>query len=115
MWRATGAGMRSVEHVKRYTSISTANDQGKTSAVNAIGVIAAALGAGSTPDGVGTTTFRAPYTPVSFAALAGRERGRLFDPERTTPSTPGTSSTAPSSRSSVSGSAPGTTRKPVRT
>ena len=41
--RSTGAGMRSVEHVKRYTSISTANDQGKTSGVNAIGVIAAAL------------------------------------------------------------------------
>ena len=41
--RSTGAGMRSVEHIKRYTSISTANDQGKTSGVNAIGVIAAAL------------------------------------------------------------------------
>ena len=85
VWRATGAGMRSVEHVKRYTSISTANDQGKTSAVNAIGVIAAALGGEATPGAVGTTTFRAPYTPVAFAALAGRERGDLFDPERTTP------------------------------
>jgi sarcosine oxidase subunit alpha len=85
VWRATSAGMRSVEHVKRYTSITTANDQGKTSAVNAIGVIAAALGAGTGPGGVGTTTFRAPYTPVAFAALAGRERGELLDPERTTP------------------------------
>ncbi|NJC71326.1 sarcosine oxidase subunit alpha family protein [Planosporangium thailandense] len=83
VWRAVGAGMRSVEHVKRYTSISTANDQGKTSAVNAIGVIAEALGAA--PGAVGTTTFRAPYTSVAFAALAGRERGDLFDPERTTP------------------------------
>lgn len=85
VWRATSAGMRSVEHVKRYTSIGTANDQGKTSAVNAIGVIAQALGAGSSPGDVGTTTFRAPYTPVAFAALAGRERGTLFDPERTSP------------------------------
>ncbi|MFC7401349.1 sarcosine oxidase subunit alpha family protein [Citricoccus sp. GCM10030269] len=86
--RATGAGMRSVEHVKRYTSISTANDQGKTSGVNAIGVIAAALN-GSGDGGpslgeVGTTTFRAPYSPVAFAALAGRRRGKLADPARLT-------------------------------
>ncbi|MUN64932.1 sarcosine oxidase subunit alpha family protein [Kocuria sediminis] len=82
--RSVGAGMRSVEHVKRYTSISTANDQGKTSGVNAIGVIAAAL---NTEDvgGIGTTTYRAPYTPVAFAALAGRQRGELFDPARRTP------------------------------
>ena len=82
--RATGAGLRSVEHVKRYTSISTANDQGKTSGVNAIGVIAAALNNGSTPGEIGTTTYRAPYAPVAFAALAGRERGDLFDPARLT-------------------------------
>ncbi|MEA5453858.1 sarcosine oxidase subunit alpha family protein [Sinomonas sp. JGH33] len=82
--RATGAGMRSVEHIKRYTSISTANDQGKTSGVNAIGVIAAALNNGATPGEIGTTTYRAPYAPVAFAALAGRERGDLFDPERLT-------------------------------
>ena len=87
VWRATGAGMRSVEHVKRYTSLSTGHDQGKTSAVNAIGVIAAALGDASVGE-IGTTTYRAPYTPVSFAALAGRERGELFDPVRTTPAQP---------------------------
>jgi sarcosine oxidase subunit alpha len=84
VWRATSAGMRSVEHVKRYTSIGTAHDQGKTSGVNAIGVIAAALGGPGIGE-IGTTTYRAPYSPVSFAALAGRERGDLFDPERTTP------------------------------
>jgi sarcosine oxidase subunit alpha len=82
--RATGAGMRSVEHIKRYTSISTANDQGKTSAVNAIGLIATALNNGATPGQVGTTTYRAPYAPVAFAALAGRDRGDLFDPARLT-------------------------------
>ena len=81
--RSTGAGMRSVEHVKRYTSISTANDQGKTSGVNAIGVIAAALGTEDIAE-IGTTAFRAPYTPVAFAALAGRQRGELFDPARLT-------------------------------
>ncbi|MEX2974765.1 sarcosine oxidase subunit alpha family protein [Streptomyces sp. C184] len=84
VWRSTGAGMRGVEHVKRYTSLGTANDQGKTSGVNAIGVIAEALGAGSSPGEIGTTAYRAPYTPVAFTALAGRERGELFDPERTT-------------------------------
>jgi sarcosine oxidase, subunit alpha len=82
--RATGAGMRSVEHIKRYTSISTANDQGKTSAVNAIGVIASALNGDRTPGEIGTTTYRAPYAPVAFAALAGRDRGELFDPARLT-------------------------------
>ncbi|PQZ96810.1 ferredoxin [Arthrobacter sp. MYb224] len=81
--RSTGAGMRSVEHVKRYTSISTANDQGKTSGVAAIGVIAAVLGI-ENPAEIGTTTFRAPYTPVSFVALAGRNRGQLLDPARIT-------------------------------
>ncbi|WP_310714041.1 sarcosine oxidase subunit alpha family protein [Streptomyces lydicus] len=84
IWRSTGAGMRGVEHVKRYTSLGTANDQGKTSGVNAIGVITEALGAGASPGEIGTTAYRAPYTPVAFAALAGRERGELFDPERTT-------------------------------
>jgi sarcosine oxidase subunit alpha len=82
VWRSTGAGMRGVEHVKRYTSLGTANDQGKMSGVNAIGVIAEALG-GSLGE-IGTTAYRAPYTPIAFAALAGRERGELFDPERTT-------------------------------
>ncbi|TDD30474.1 FAD-dependent oxidoreductase [Kribbella turkmenica] len=84
VWRATGAGMRSVEHVKRYTSIGTGQDQGKTSGITAIGVIAEALGAVEIGS-IGTTTYRAPYAPVSFTALAGRERGELFDPRRITP------------------------------
>ncbi|MFC5728132.1 MULTISPECIES: 2Fe-2S iron-sulfur cluster-binding protein [Nocardioides] len=83
VWRATGAGMRSVEHVKRYTSIGTGQDQGKTSGVNAGGVIAAALGLEVAE--VGFSNHRAPYTPVLFSALAGRERGELFDPKRITP------------------------------
>ncbi|MEY9936624.1 2Fe-2S iron-sulfur cluster-binding protein [Streptacidiphilus sp. MAP5-3] len=82
--RAVRAGMRSVEHIKRYTTIGTAHDQGKSCGVAAIGVIARLLGA-SSPGEVGTTTFRGPYIPVSFALLAGRERGPLFDPVRTTP------------------------------
>ncbi|MFH0519387.1 sarcosine oxidase subunit alpha family protein [Streptomyces sp. M41] len=82
--RSTGAGLRGVEHIKRYTSLGTANDQGRTSGVNAIGVIAEVLGEGASLGELGTTAYRAPYTPIAFAALAGRERGELFDPERTT-------------------------------
>ncbi|GAA4734633.1 FAD-dependent oxidoreductase [Actinomycetospora chibensis] len=81
--RAVGAGMTSVEHVKRYTTIGTAHDQGKTSGVIASGITAELLGL--PVEDLGTTTFRPPYTPVAFAALAGRERGDLFDPVRTTP------------------------------
>jgi sarcosine oxidase, subunit alpha len=80
--RAVGAGMRSVEHIKRYTTIGTAHDQGKTSGVIASGITAELLGLPI--EALGTTTFRPPYTPVAFAALAGRDRGALFDPERTT-------------------------------
>jgi sarcosine oxidase subunit alpha len=81
--RATGAGLRSVEHVKRYTTAGTAHDQGKTSGVLAAGVLAQTLGV---PLGeLGTTTFRPPYGPVGFATLAGRDRGALHDPVRVTP------------------------------
>jgi sarcosine oxidase subunit alpha len=82
--RATGAGLRSVEHVKRYTTIGTAHDQGKTSGVLTTAVVARALGTAAGE--LGTTTFRPPYTPVAFAALAGRNRGELADPVRYTPS-----------------------------
>ena len=80
--RAVDAGMRTVEHIKRYTTIGTAHDQGKTSGVIASGITAELLG--RPIEKLGTTTFRPPYTPVAFAALAGRNRGSLFDPERTT-------------------------------
>ena len=80
--RATGAGLASVEHVKRYTTAGTAHDQGKTSGVLATAVVAHLLGVEAGE--LGTTTYRPPYTPVAFAALAGRERGRLYDPVRTT-------------------------------
>ncbi|WP_330341978.1 sarcosine oxidase subunit alpha family protein [Streptomyces sp. NBC_00557] len=80
--RATGAGLRSVEHTKRYTTAGTANDQGKTGGVLASGVVAELLGVDVSA--LGLPTFRPPYTPVSFAALAGRDRGALSDPVRTT-------------------------------
>ena len=80
--RAVGAGMRSMEHIKRYTTIGTAHDQGKTSGVVASGITSELLGAPM--EDLGVTTFRPPYTPVAFAALAGRDRGHMFDPERVT-------------------------------
>ena len=80
--RAVGAGLTSIEHIKRYTTIGTAHDQGKTSGVIATGITAELLGVPVSD--TGTTTFRPPYTPVAFAALAGRDRGRMFDPERLT-------------------------------
>ncbi|MFI0928638.1 sarcosine oxidase subunit delta family protein [Streptomyces sp. NPDC021012] len=80
--RATGAGLRSVEHTKRYTTAGTANDQGKTGGVLTSGIVAELLGVDVSA--LGLPTFRPPYTPVSFATLAGRDRGALSDPIRTT-------------------------------
>jgi sarcosine oxidase subunit alpha len=81
--RALGAGLTSMEHVKRYTMVGTGSDQGKTANVNAIRVVAELLGVH--PGELGTTTFRPPYVPASFELLAGRSRGALFDPVRETP------------------------------
>jgi sarcosine oxidase subunit alpha len=80
--RATGAGLRSAEHVKRYTTAGTAHDQGRTSGLLTSKIVAHALGVDVA--GLGLTSFRAPYVPVSFATLAGRERGALYDPVRVT-------------------------------
>jgi len=77
-------GFESIEHLKRYTTTGMATDQGKTSNMNALGMVAEALGR-PLPQ-VGTTTFRMPYTPVTFGALIGAHRGPLFDPVRETPS-----------------------------
>jgi sarcosine oxidase, subunit alpha len=80
---ATREGFHSIEHVKRYTTTGMATDQGKTSNLNALAVVSSALGK-AIPQ-VGLTTFRMPYTPVSFGSFAGPARGELFDPVRTTP------------------------------
>jgi sarcosine oxidase subunit alpha len=77
-------GFTSIEHVKRYTTTGMATDQGKTSNLHALGIVAHALGK-PIPE-VGLTTFRMPYTPVTFGTLASYARGDLFDPVRTTPS-----------------------------
>ena len=76
-------GMRSVEHLKRWTTLGMATDQGKTSNINGLTLMAAGLG--RPPAEVGHTTFRPPYTPVPFGALAGRNIAALADPVRRTP------------------------------
>ncbi len=80
--RALGTGMRSVEHVKRYTTIGTGSDQGKTAGINESALVAAQLG--QPVAAVGTTSFRPPYAPVAFALMAGRNRGDMFEPIRVT-------------------------------
>lgn len=76
-------GFRSVEHLKRYTTLGMATDQGKTSNVNGVALMAELSGRDIAR--TGTTTFRPPYTPVALGALAGHHRGRDFKPTRLTP------------------------------
>ena len=80
--QAVHEGMRSIEHVKRFTTNGMATDQGKTSNMHGLAIAAETLGK-PIPQ-VGLTTFRAPYTPVTFGAIIGHARGPLFDPTRKT-------------------------------
>ncbi|MFT6075972.1 MAG: sarcosine oxidase subunit alpha [Yoonia sp.] len=75
---------RSVEHMKRYTTQGMAPDQGKSSNVVALAILADATGRGI-PE-TGTTTFRPPYVPVSIAVMGAGSQGKGFAPERFTTS-----------------------------
>jgi len=81
--QAVREGMRSIEHVKRFTTTGMATDQGKTSNMHGL-AIAAEMLEKPIPE-VGLTTFRPPYTPVTFGALAGHAYGKLFEATRRTP------------------------------
>ncbi len=74
----------SVEHLKRYTTLGMATDQGKTSNMGGLAIMAELTG--KTIPEVGTTIFRPPYTPTAIGAFAGRDRGTGFRPTRKTPS-----------------------------
>tara|TARA_Y100001970_G_scaffold293218_1_gene438581 strand:+ start:44 stop:2656 length:2613 start_codon:yes stop_codon:yes gene_type:complete len=76
-------GFRSIEHVKRYTTTGMGTDQGKLGNMHALGIIAET--AGSKMGEVGTTTFRPPYTPLTFGTIVGRNVGEYFDIVRKTP------------------------------
>ncbi len=76
-------GFSAPEHLKRYTTLGMAADQGRTSNVNALAIMAAEDGR---PIGeVGTTRFRPPYSPVTLGAIVGRATGKHFQPVRRTP------------------------------
>lgn len=83
---AAQEGYLSVEHTKRYTTTGMGTDQGRTSNVNALAILANARDA-HIPD-VGTTTFRPPLEPVAIGAFAGRAVGGQFEPVRSTPMDP---------------------------
>ena len=74
---------RSVEHLKRYTTLGMGTDQGKTANVNALAIMAELTGK-SIPE-TGTTIFRPPYTPVTLGTIGGRTVGKHFHPTRETP------------------------------
>jgi len=80
---AAREGFSSVEHLKRYTSVGMAPDQGKTSDVNALALLGEITGRAI--GDVGTTTFRPPYHPVTIAALAGARTGSLAQRYRRLP------------------------------
>ena len=77
---AVREGFRSIEHIKRYTTNGMATDQGKTSNLNGLQIASTALAKPVTD--IGLTTFRPPYTPQTFGALAGHAKGALFQPTR---------------------------------
>ncbi|HXV30287.1 MAG TPA: sarcosine oxidase subunit alpha family protein, partial [Sinorhizobium sp.] len=80
---AVREGMHSIEHIKRFTTNGMASDQGKLSNMHGLAIAAEALG--KEIPAVGLTTFRQPYTPVTFGAIVSHSRGSLFDPARKTP------------------------------
>ena len=81
--QAKQEGFISVEHMKRYTTLGMATDQGRNG--NVLGIAAMAEARGIALPEVGITTFRPPYTPISIGALAGRSRGHHWQPLRRTP------------------------------
>ena len=76
-------GFRSIEHVKRYTTTGMGTDQGKLGNMHALGIISET--AGNKMGEHGTTTFRPPYTPLTFGTIVGRNVGEYFDVYRKTP------------------------------
>ena len=75
-------GFKSIEHVKRYTTTGMGTDQGKLSNMHALGIIADTTG--TNMGELGTTTFRPPYTPLTFGTIVGRNVGKFFDHTRRT-------------------------------
>ncbi len=77
---AAREGFVSVEHLKRYTTLGMATDQGRTS--NFAGLAAMSALTGKSIPETGTTTYRPPFQPVPLTAIAGRYRGDLYHAPR---------------------------------
>jgi sarcosine oxidase subunit alpha len=77
---AAREGFRVPEHLKRYTTLGMATDQGKTGNLSGAAVLASVTG--RYIGAVGTTTFRPPFTPIAISAFAGHHRGQDFRPAR---------------------------------
>lgn len=80
---AVREGLDAIEHAKRYTTAGMGTDQGKVGNIAALALVSEAVGRKIAE--TGTTTFRPPYSPVTFGAIAGRERGDLSAPTQITP------------------------------
>ncbi len=80
---AAREGYVSVEHIKRYTTLGMATDQGKTANVNGLAALAALTG--RTIEETGATTYRPPFVPVPMGVIAGRRRGALINPLKRLP------------------------------
>ena len=81
--QAMREGFDRIEHLKRFTTNSMGTDQGKISSINALGIASKLLKKSISQ--VGTTTYRPPYSPLSFSAIAGRSTYEFYDPVRKTP------------------------------
>ncbi len=81
--QAVKEGFDRIEHLKRFTTNSMGTDQGKISSINSLGIVSKILKKKISE--VGTTTYRPPYAPLSFSAIAGRNTYEFYDPQRKTP------------------------------
>ena len=81
--QAIEEGFDRIEHLKRFTTNSMGTDQGKISSINSLGIVSKLLNKKISE--VGTTTYRPPYAPLSFSAIAGRSTYEFYDPQRKTP------------------------------
>lgn len=74
--------LTAVEHVKRYTTLGMAVDQGKVGQAPATEVIAKVRSL--PPAQLPHTTFRPPFVPVTLGTMVGRSVGEFFAPSRVT-------------------------------
>ena len=80
---ASRENFSSMEHMKRFTTVGMAADQGKTSAAASVEIVASLNGCSAAD--FAPTTLRPPFVPVTLGAIAGRSLGERFAPARVLP------------------------------